>query len=79
MVEAEGSHLAPFCRSTPNTCGPLPLSAATSMQRGDVLGFEPKLAAPFGAKVLVRKRQLEGPKLEDLASKVGVRKVCGSF
>ena len=37
------------------------------MQRSNVLGFEPKLAAPYGAKVLVRKRHLDGPKLDDLA------------
>ena len=43
------------------------IGTAASLQRGDVLGFEPKLAAPYGAKVLVRKRQLEGPKLDDLA------------
>ena len=53
----------------PQHLWPSALSAAASMQRGDVLGFEPTLAAPFGAKVLVRKRQLEGPKLEDLAPK----------
>ncbi|CAE7630141.1 unnamed protein product [Symbiodinium sp. CCMP2592] len=45
------------------------ISTAASMQRGDVLGFEPNLAAPYGAKVMVRKRQLEGPKLDDLAPK----------
>ena len=53
----------------PQHLWPAAVSTAASMQRGDVLGFEPTLAAPFGAKVLVRKRQLEGPKLEDLAPK----------
>ena len=43
------------------------MSTAASMQRAGVLGFEPKLAAPYGAKVIVRKRHLDGPKLDDLA------------
>ena len=45
------------------------MNAAASMQRADVLGFEPKFAAPYGAKVMVRKRHMEGPKQEDLAPK----------
>ena len=45
------------------------MSTAASMQRGNVLGFEPRLAAPYGAKVLVRKRHMDGPKLDDLAPK----------
>ena len=45
------------------------MSTAASMQRGSVLGFEPKLAAPYGAKVIVRRRHLDGPKLDDLAPK----------
>ena len=45
------------------------MSAAATMQRSDVLGFEPKFAAPYGAKVMVRKRHMEGPKQEDLAPK----------
>ncbi|OLP99915.1 Ubiquitin-activating enzyme E1 2 [Symbiodinium microadriaticum] len=53
----------------PQHLWPSALSAATSLQRGEVLGFEPKLAAPYGAKVLVRKRHMEGPKQEDLAPK----------
>ena len=45
------------------------VSAAATTQRADVLGFEPVLAAPYGAKVMVRKRQLEGPKQDDLIPK----------
>ncbi|CAE7422884.1 unnamed protein product [Symbiodinium sp. CCMP2592] len=51
----------------PQRLWPSAISVAASMQRGDVLGFEPKLAAPYGSKVLVRKRHLDGPKLDDLA------------
>ena len=53
----------------PQHLWPSAMSAAASMQRGDVLGFEPKFAAPYGAKVMVRKRHMEGPKQEDLAPK----------
>ena len=51
----------------PQHLWPSAMSTAASMQRSNVLGFEPKLAAPYGAKVLVRKRHLDGPKLDDLA------------
>ncbi|CAE7367174.1 unnamed protein product [Symbiodinium sp. CCMP2592] len=51
----------------PQRLWPSAISVAASMQRGDVLGFEPKLAAPYGSKVLVRRRHLDGPKLDDLA------------
>ncbi|OLP75136.1 Retrovirus-related Pol polyprotein from transposon TNT 1-94 [Symbiodinium microadriaticum] len=53
----------------PTHLWPSALSAASAMQRGDVLGFEPKLAAPYGSKVMVRRRHMEGPKQEDLAPK----------
>ncbi|OLQ02545.1 Transposon Ty2-OR2 Gag-Pol polyprotein [Symbiodinium microadriaticum] len=53
----------------PQHLWPTAVSAAATMQRSDVLGFEPLLAAPYGAKVMVRKRQLEGPKPDDLAPK----------
>ncbi|CAE7310954.1 GIP, partial [Symbiodinium microadriaticum] len=53
----------------PQHLWPSAMSSAASMQRGDVLGFEPKFAAPYGAKVMVRKRHMEGPKQEDLAPK----------
>ena len=53
----------------PQHLWPTAVSTAATMQRSDVLGFEPLLAAPCGAKVMVRKRQLEGPKLDDLAPK----------
>ncbi|CAE7838902.1 RE2 [Symbiodinium sp. CCMP2592] len=53
----------------PQRLWPMALTTAATMQRADVLGFEPLLAAPFGAKVMVKKRQLEGPKLDDLAPK----------
>ena len=53
----------------PQHLWPSAMSAAASMQRADVLGFEPKFAAPYGAKVMVRKRHMEGPKQEDLAPK----------
>ncbi|CAE7750140.1 GIP [Symbiodinium sp. CCMP2592] len=53
----------------PQHLWPTAVSTAATMQRADVLAFEPMLAAPFGAKVMVRKRQLEGPKLDDLAPK----------
>ncbi|CAE7453194.1 TY5A [Symbiodinium sp. CCMP2592] len=53
----------------PQKLWPMALTTAATMQRADVLGFEPLLAAPFGAKVMVKKRQLEGPKLDDLAPK----------
>ncbi|CAE7696193.1 unnamed protein product [Symbiodinium microadriaticum] len=45
------------------------ITTAATMQRSDVLGFEPLLAAPYGSKVMVRKRQLEGPKQDDLTMK----------
>ncbi|CAE7344119.1 unnamed protein product [Symbiodinium sp. KB8] len=45
------------------------ITTAATMQRSDVLGFEPLLAAPYGSKVMVRKRQLEGPKQDDLIPK----------
>ncbi|CAE7231186.1 RE1, partial [Symbiodinium sp. CCMP2456] len=51
----------------PQQLWPMAASTAATMQRAEVLGFEPVLAAPFGTKVTVRKRQLEGPKLDDLA------------
>ncbi|CAE7231746.1 RE2 [Symbiodinium sp. CCMP2456] len=51
----------------PQQLWPMAVSTAATMQRSDVLGFEPLLAAPFGTKVTVRKRQMEGPKLDDLA------------
>ncbi|CAE7486493.1 GIP [Symbiodinium sp. CCMP2592] len=53
----------------PQRLWPMAVSTAATMQRADVLGFEPLLAAPFGANVIVRKRQMEGPKLDDLAPK----------
>ncbi|CAE7358608.1 unnamed protein product, partial [Symbiodinium sp. KB8] len=53
----------------PTHLWPSALSTASAMQRGDVLGFEPKLAAPYGSKVIVRRRHMEGPKQEDLAPK----------
>ena len=53
----------------PQHLWPSAMSAASSMQRADVLGFEPKFAPPYGAKVMVRKRHMEGPKQEDLAPK----------
>ena len=53
----------------PQHLWPTAVTTAATMQRADVLGFEPMLAAPYGAKVMVRKRQLEGPKLDDLTPK----------
>ena len=53
----------------PQHLWPTAVSTAATMQRGEVLGFEPVLAAPYGSKVMVRKRQLEGPKPDDLAPK----------
>ena len=53
----------------PQHLWPTAVSTAATMQRADVLGFEPMLAAPYGSKVMVRKRQMEGPKLDDLAPK----------
>ena len=51
----------------PQHLWPTAVHTAATMQRADVLGFEPVLAAPYGAQVMVRKRQLEGPKQDDLA------------
>ena len=53
----------------PQHLWPTAISTAATLQRADVLGFEPKLAAPYGAKVVIRKRQLEGPKQDDLVPK----------
>ena len=53
----------------PQQLWPMAVTTAATMQRSNVLGFETTLAAPFGAKVMVRKRQMEGPKLDDLAPK----------
>ncbi|CAE7396943.1 TY2B-B, partial [Symbiodinium sp. CCMP2592] len=53
----------------PQHLWPTAVATAATIQRSDVLGFEPMLAAPYGSKVMVRKRQLEGPKLDDLAPK----------
>ena len=53
----------------PQHLWPTAISTAATLQRADVLGFEPKLAAPYGAKVVIRKRQLEGAKQDDLAPK----------
>ena len=53
----------------PQHLWPTAVTTAATLQRGDVLGFEPVLAAPYGSKVMVRKRQLEGPKPDDLAPK----------
>ena len=53
----------------PQHLWPMAASTAATMQRSNVLGFETLLTAPFGAKVIVRKRQLEGPKLDDLSPK----------
>ncbi|OLP78092.1 Retrovirus-related Pol polyprotein from transposon TNT 1-94 [Symbiodinium microadriaticum] len=53
----------------PQHVWPTAVSTAAILQRSDVLGFEPILAAPYGSKVMVRKRQLEGPKPDDLAPK----------
>ena len=55
----------------PQRLWPQAVAAAAATQRATALGYETKLAAPFGAKVLVRKREYGGSaepgKPDDLA------------
>ncbi|CAE7642041.1 RE2 [Symbiodinium sp. CCMP2456] len=55
----------------PQRLWPQAITMAASMQRASVLGMETRLAAPFGAKVLVRRREYGGTaepgKPDDLA------------
>ena len=55
----------------PQRLWPQAVAAAAAAQRATALGYETKLAAPFGAKVLVRKREYGGSaepgKPDDLA------------
>ncbi|CAE7948545.1 RE2 [Symbiodinium sp. KB8] len=55
----------------PQRLWPQAINMAATMQRASVLGMETKLAAPFGAKVLVRRREYGGSaepgKPDDLA------------
>ena len=55
----------------PQKLWPQALAAATAAQRATAMGFETKLAAPFGSRVLVRRREYGGSgepgKPDDLA------------
>ena len=55
----------------PQRLGPQAISMAASMQRATTLGMETRLAAPFGARVLVKRREYGGSaapgKADDLA------------
>ena len=55
----------------PQQLWPSAAQYASAQQRADVLGFETKLAAPFGSKVLIKKKSYvgahHGGKLDDLA------------
>ena len=57
--------------SLPQRLWPYAADYAATMQRSSVLGFEAKLAAPFGAKVLIKKKPYigsgHGGKMDDLA------------